>query len=162
MTDNLANLLSQDEPTSPKSSTSEKFKPNFNVREDFVLWINNQFPELNNHSESDTSYPELLERKEEVYKAAGRAFNHIEKSTQHCTLESSERYWKRIKKSYRENEDQIFIISVDSLVRSITNFSLSLGGDPYFSNIYNSSDEPLNTKFTPDKNPRYDFKNWVY
>jgi len=75
---------------------------------------------------------------------------------------SSERRCERLEESRKNLESQKFIKNVDGLVRSIINISMSLGGDPYFSGVYNHGNKPQNTKFEPGQNPRYDFKNWVY
>ena len=59
------------------------FEPKFNVREEFSVWIRDQFPELKKYaSRKKGSYVKLERRKKEVYAAAVLACNHGIKTTQ--------------------------------------------------------------------------------
>ena len=59
-----------------KSFDSKSFDPKFNAREEFAVWIREQFPELQTYAEEGRDYEELNARKEEVYQAAKLACKH--------------------------------------------------------------------------------------
>ena len=84
----LEEMLSDDTTAAETSNTdtmSEKaFKPKFNVREEFAVWIRQEFPQLQEYAERNQEYTELTERKAEVMESARKAYGHAIKTTDFC------------------------------------------------------------------------------
>jgi len=157
----LQTLLSEGAPKAPRKSRSKKFKPKFNVREEFVLWVNDQFPELSSRVSSEKSYSELSERMKEVKEAAKKAYDHISQTTTQCSNSTSYRYWNKLDSCDETGDEKRFITNLDAFVQTIENFSMSLGGDPYFSKKSFNVNIPVHTKFEVKKRHWYDFRDWL-
>ena len=80
----LDELLSGEEPQESEDHNRSKFNPKFNVREEFTLWVREQFPELKEHTDQNLAYEEVETRREEIYQAALGAVNHGVASTEAC------------------------------------------------------------------------------
>ncbi|MDP3881333.1 MAG: hypothetical protein Q8Q31_00450 [Nanoarchaeota archaeon] len=81
---NLENLLKGNVVETVNESGSTAFQPGFNVREEFVVWVREQFPDLEKYAGGRKSYSELDERREEVRLAAIKACQHGVKTTNSC------------------------------------------------------------------------------
>ena len=84
----LSNLLSETVPESDsleKKTAQKEFAPKFNVREEYAIWIREQFPELKTHWARGTDYSALKKRKDEVMDGAKLAYEHALKTTTGCT-----------------------------------------------------------------------------
>lgn len=66
------------------NGSERKFKPRFNAREEFVAWIDKEFPELEIYTGNTAAYEALEKRKEEVYEAARQACLHGLETTLGC------------------------------------------------------------------------------
>lgn len=80
----LYDLLTRIEKKPRKKTDPRKFNPSFNVREEFAVWIRQQFPDLREYAESNIRYKELEQREKEVLDAAIQACNHGKKTTNTC------------------------------------------------------------------------------
>lgn len=60
------------------------FDPKFNVREEFAVWMREEFPDLDLYTGQRGAYKELETRREEVYKAAVLACEHGIETTGAC------------------------------------------------------------------------------
>ena len=61
-----------------------KFDPKFNVREEFAVWVREQFPDLSNYAQKGRVYQDLEDRRQEVYDAAKLACDHGLETTEAC------------------------------------------------------------------------------
>ncbi|HLC56179.1 MAG TPA: hypothetical protein VJJ23_02985 [Candidatus Nanoarchaeia archaeon] len=81
----LKSILLADEPIVKMSITRQKsFDPKFNAREEFVVWIREEFPELKKYSKNKRKYSDLINRKKEVMEGAKKAYEHALKTTDSC------------------------------------------------------------------------------
>jgi len=76
-------LLAGKEPESMKSTTV-RFKPQFNVREEYVVWVREQFPDLKYYAKKKKVYAALTERKKEIMEGAKLAYEHALQKTDGC------------------------------------------------------------------------------
>src|SRR3990167_8604834 len=102
--DKLKNLLEGDEPEEKVETEENGFNPKFNVREEFAVWIRQQFPKLKKHAKKGLVYPELDARAEEVYQAALGAVNHGVTSTKDCANSRLYNGWIGFESQFREGE----------------------------------------------------------
>lgn len=131
----LDSLLVGEEPEDKPVATTDvfDFHPRVNVREEFVLWVMQQFPDLKKYSTNRTIYPELETRKKHVYEAALGAVNHGVLSTEACAKARLKQGWQEFEAAFTENakpEDRAKGLS--AFVRSLEDLSISLGGDEHY------------------------------
>ena len=60
------------------------FEPKFNPREEFAVWMQEQFPELKQRVSKNEEYNAVKRRKKEIYAAATLACNHGIETTRAC------------------------------------------------------------------------------
>ena len=60
------------------------FEPKFNVREEFAVWMIEQFPNLKEYEKLGKKYKAIEKRRDEVYKAAKLACKHGIETTNSC------------------------------------------------------------------------------
>lgn len=75
------------------------FEPKFNAREEFALWVRQEFPELDRHVAGKTKYDTLLARKEEVIGAARKAYEHAMQTTRTCVSHAFDVRFRELKES---------------------------------------------------------------
>lgn len=133
MEDGLDKLLLGEEPKNEHKEDSASFRPKFNVREEFVLWVNRQFPNLKKHSRKKKIYQELEERREEVYQAGLGAGNHGADSTEACASARLYSGWKEFEAGFKETGDpKTRARSLEGFVNALKDLSHSLGGNEHF------------------------------
>jgi len=134
MTNNkLDDLLLGEQPSEKSSGDNKEFKPRFNVREEFALWIRDQFPELNIYSKRKAIYQDLETRREEVYQAALGAVNHGVTSTEACATARLRTGWDKFEEGFGPNGNpRKRAKSLDAFVKSVEDLSISLGGDKHY------------------------------
>ena len=131
--DELNQLLTGEEPKEKHSRDNKEFKPKFNVREEFALWIREQFPELKTHAKKKRIYQELETRREEIYQAALGAVNHGATSTEACATARLRYGWDKFEEGFGINGNpKKRAKSLEAFVSSVENLSVSLGGDKHF------------------------------
>jgi hypothetical protein len=127
-------LLSQREPDKKQENrTNEKtyetsnrqnpFKYTFNVREEFAVWLRQEFPYLEPHKPDSSSYVSLLKRREEVCEAAKAACEHGVNTTDACVRSKFEGYLENLDSSI---SDASFTNEISSLVNWIEHVSMDL------------------------------------
>jgi len=129
----LASLLGGDEPQEVLREDDGSFDPKFNVREEFPLWIRDQFPELMMHANKKRVYEALESRKEEVFEAALGALTHGVNSTDACARSRLYGGWSAMQKGFRKgahrkNRSR----NLAKFVEAIEDLSISLGGDSHY------------------------------
>jgi len=131
--DRLDELLSEEEP-GELISGNKKFEPKFNVREEFALWVREQFPELRKYARGRGNvYKELEERREEVYEAALGAVNHGVVSTETCASSRLSSGWTKFEKGFKQTASpKKRAKSLMAFVEAVEDLSISLGGDEHF------------------------------
>lgn len=119
----LTNLLETEEPISENKGIEQKiFQPKFNVREEFAIWVRGQFPQLKEHSRTETDYPALIDRENEIMQEAQKAYAHINSTETHgCTLTTFEQFFNKLT---RGNGN--FIINLEKFVGLIESTSANL------------------------------------
>lgn len=133
MNKEIDSLLLGDEPQEALQSDDRTFNPKFNVREEFVLWAEKQFPELKKHSSHKDIYAALEERRSEVYQAALGAINHGVESTEACASAKLYSGWQALEEGFKENADpKKRAKSLEEFVHALKDLSLSLGGDNHY------------------------------
>lgn len=126
-------LLMGEEPEERAESGKKEFKPKFNVREEFVLWVREQFPELKQRAKRKKVYEELETRKDEVYQAALGAVNHGVTSTEACATAKLRYGWSAFEEGFGEHGDsRKRAKSLEKFVESLEDLSISLGGNNHF------------------------------
>lgn len=81
-----------------------KFKPKFNVREEFAVWIDTEFPELKRQNFSMLGNYEVLgKRKDEVYRAAKLACKHGIKTAESCVKGEFKRSLRRLNQRFQND-----------------------------------------------------------
>jgi len=130
--DILQNLLSAEEPKIEESQ-ARTFNPKFNVREEFPVWIKEQFPEIGQYARKRKIYPELESRREEIYQAALGAVNHGVTSTNACATARLHQGWKEFERGFgKSGTPKKRARSLERFVEAIKDLSLSLGGNPHY------------------------------
>ena len=99
------------------------FDPKFNPREEFVVWVKEEFPELWNGQ--DKSYENLERRRKEVYKAAKKACKHGIKTTDYCVRSYFYKYLRYLD-NLSDKSTPEFVKVINSLVEHIEFFSVNL------------------------------------
>lgn len=94
----LESSLIGDEPktTEEKQNGKGEFNPKFNVREEFAIWVREQFPELNEYAGRKEKYDALIERKDEVLDGARQAYKHAMETTRACTKNVFDTWFKKL------------------------------------------------------------------
>ena len=129
---NIDDLLTGAEPENSTNHNME-FKPIFNVREEFVLWIREQFPKLKTYAKKKQIYEPLETRKDEVYQAALGAVNHGALSTEACASAKLRSGWDDFEDGFgKKGDPNKRAKSLESFVRSLEELSISLGGDKHY------------------------------
>lgn len=132
MMNKLDELLSGEEPEE-KAEFRKEFKPKFNVREEFALWIREQFPRLQDYAKKKEEYKLLESRREEVYQAALGAVNHGVNSTEVCAMARLRRGWNEFEKGFgAKGNPKKRAKSLESFVKALEELSISLGGDKHY------------------------------
>lgn len=130
--DKIDELLTGKEPED-KQSTSREFKPTFNVREEFVLWVQKQFPQLKKHSKKNVQYDALEARRDEVYQAALGAVNHGVTSTEACATAKLRTGWEEFDRGFgKSGKPEDRAKSLEAFVKALSDLSISLGGDKHY------------------------------
>ncbi len=133
MTDDKLNELLTGEEPEERVKGNKKFNPLFNVREEFALWVREEFPELKEYAKKRRVYRELEERKDEVYEAALGAVNHGVASTEACATSRLRYGWKDMEEGFGEKgKPRIRAKSLEKFVDALEDLSVSLGGDKHF------------------------------
>ncbi len=70
--------------TEVASNAGNPFKPEFNPREEYAVWLKKEFPELDTYARRGEKYIALIERKEEVLGGAKKAYRHAMDTTTDC------------------------------------------------------------------------------
>jgi len=131
--DILSELLSGEEPEDKTETGRKDFRPQFNVREEFVLWIREEFPDLENYTNGRRVYHELEERKEEVYQAALGAVNHGMESTGACAKAKLYQGWSAFETGFgRGGTSRKRPRGLGKFVEALEALSISLKGDPHY------------------------------
>ncbi len=81
---NYGNEISKTTDDSIKKS--EPFKPEFNPREEYAVWVRQEFPELKDYAKKEKEYDSLEKRKIEVMNGAKMAYEHGTKTLRGCAL----------------------------------------------------------------------------
>jgi len=119
----LENVLSEEVPEEKRNTREKrKFKPKFNVREEFVVWMRQEFPELNDYEYRNEPYKELIQRKEEVLDGARQACEHGVRTTGGCTRG----YFKDQKKTLSQWSESTFTSNIRGLISNIEIISSNL------------------------------------
>ena len=86
----LESVLLSEEPSveTQEGVGLRRFEPKFNVREEFAVWVREQFPELIEYAQSGERYVALEERRKEVMKGAKMAYEHAIRTTENCARAS--------------------------------------------------------------------------
>ncbi len=130
--DKLDDLLLGESPIEEMHSTSKEFKPVFNVREEFALWIREQFPDLKTYAKKRRVYQDLESRKEEIYQAALGAVNHGVLSTEACATAGLRYGWNKFEEGFgTTGNPNNRARSLEAFVSSLEKLSISLGGDKH-------------------------------
>lgn len=99
MKTDITKLLGEQEPADvPRQDT--RFNPIFDAEGAFVVWIRQEFPDLNKHYNEGTHYRELEKREGEVRQAVKLVWESIEISTYACVYECYEKKWKPLQRAY--------------------------------------------------------------
>jgi len=131
--DDLDGLILGEEPREEPEEHNREFKPKFNVREEFAVWVREQFPELGRYSKKRSIYKALEERREEVYQAALGAVNHGANSTQDCAANRLYSGWVGFEREFKpEGDPRKRVKILEKFVKSLEDLSISLGGDKHY------------------------------
>ena len=131
--DKINNLLLGEEPVGIVDQSKKPFKPKFNVREEFALWVREQFPDLPKYAKKKGIYHELEERRQEVYEAALGAVNHGVTSTTACATSRLHSGWTKFETGFDgDGTPKKRAKSLEGFVRAVEDLSISLGGDTHF------------------------------
>jgi len=132
--DKLDELLNGKEPEERlEVNVNREFKPKINVREEFVLWIREQFPELGEYIKKGGIYKSLETREEEIYQAALGAVNHGLTSTEDCASTRLHSGWVEFEKGFGvKGNPRRRAKSLGSFVKALEDLSISLGGDKHY------------------------------
>lgn len=116
----LDSLLNAEEPVKDASSTQEIFEPKFNIREEFAIWIREQFPKLREYAIKKEICPQVNERKEEILDGVEKAYEHISTSyTRSCARSSFEALYKNL----RGNKNSDITLNLENFVGFIESTS---------------------------------------
>ncbi len=115
----LEGVLADEEPVEKKSRGERKFEPKFNAREEFAVWMMQEFPEIFNDS---GNYENVTKRREEVYKAAKLACEHGVRTTELCVLDMFYSYLDCLS----DYDDSNFGKKVSCLIRLIESLAPNL------------------------------------
>ncbi len=77
----LEGVLADEEPVEKKSRGERKFEPKFNAKDEFVVWVRGEFPELKGYAEKKEEYPDLCRRISEVKTAMSEAWEGVKITT---------------------------------------------------------------------------------
>ena len=91
--DKLTDLLAENP---EEEDEKREFRPLFNAREEFAVWIREQFPQLKTYALNRESYDDLTERKKEVMKGARSAYEHALLTAHGCARTSFEVAFARL------------------------------------------------------------------
>jgi len=97
------------------------FTPRFNPREEFAVWIRDQFPELEQYASKGTYYLKLVDHQYEVSRAAIEACEHGAATTRSCIKSRFNEYLKCFKRGKGN-----FTNNVNGLTELIENVSANL------------------------------------
>jgi len=129
----LDELLSGEEPQEREDHNRSKFNPKFNVREEFTLWVREQFPELKEHTDQNLAYEEVETRREEIYQAALGAVNHGVASTEACAKSLLRLGWQEFEKGFALNGNPAERTkSFEKFTTALEKLSISLGGEKHY------------------------------
>ena len=79
------------------------FHPEFNAREEYAVWVRQEFPELKEYAENEKKYGSLEKRKEEVMRGAEMAYNHGTETIQSCALSDFTNIYSALKEQKTNN-----------------------------------------------------------
>ena len=129
----LNELLNAEEPEDKIEVKRKKFEPKFNVREEFALWVREQFPDLRKQSKKKREYIDLESRRGEIYEAALGAVNQGVLSTEACAKSQLRYGWEKLEEGFKEDADpKGRAKSLEAFVSSLETLSTSLGGNKHF------------------------------
>lgn len=103
-----------------KKVSRRDFNPKYNAREEFVLWVREQFPDIGRYSEKNQKYPELEERIEEVYQAALAACRHGTNTAKSCIGENFRNYSYYLQSHRRDSEFKGYIITLLKYIEGLS------------------------------------------
>lgn len=73
----LEDVLMAEPIASDNGSVSQNgFNPRFNAREEFAVWVRQEFPELKTYADKDKKYDILLKREKEIMNGAKLVYKH--------------------------------------------------------------------------------------
>ncbi|MDP3881334.1 MAG: hypothetical protein Q8Q31_00455 [Nanoarchaeota archaeon] len=114
-------------------SSEKGFNPIFNVREEFPLWVQEQFKHLTKHAKRKMAYEELEKRRDEVYQAALGVVKHGLMSTDACATARLREGWEDFERGFGEQSNPAGRAgSLEKFVEAIKDLSVSLGGNSHY------------------------------
>jgi len=128
----LIGLLVEEAPKEKRKRKSNRFKPTFNVREEFCLWVREGFPDLKRHAKNKTRYATLSKRKDEVLIASRKVYRHVVRNTYGCSSGTVRRGWDLMSEHFEKGVQKHYSYGLNTFVERIESISMSLGGDKYY------------------------------
>ena len=131
----LEGALLEEAPTVTRTKSEERsFNPKFNAKDEFVVWIRQEFPKIEKYARSGTQYEPLVERIDEVKNAAKivrervqamnpAVYRQPDGSMDNCKTRHLKYYFDKFEKS-GPNEQ---LVALENLVRA-----LQISGKKYF------------------------------
>ena len=104
------------------------FEPSFNAREEFAVWIRQEFPELWEYAVRNQEYTKLTERKDEVLEGARMAYEHAMETSNSCVRSSFECRFSQFEKCNTKN----FPRDLNSMITWIEEVSANLGETTHY------------------------------
>ena len=124
-------LLNSVQDTKDKTRTRTKkksFNPAFNVREEFAVWVRQEFPRLKQYAKSRKGYSALTRRKAEVMEGARMAYEHAKKTTDSCVTDAFQEKYNNLECS----DGMDFPRHLCQMVKYIEHVSANLGKSNHY------------------------------
>jgi len=117
--DKWMGLLKEEAPMDKISESKGKFDPKFNAKDEFIVWVREQFPDLGSHAKSGTEYPELKARVDEVKKAVEVTWKYITSNHRYCHRAYFKKSLEKLNSSFKFEISEQYTIHLENLVRRL-------------------------------------------